>query len=45
VCRAPVQVLVMPTLQRHGYGRALVAAAYSLAKERDAIDLTVRGGG
>lgn len=32
----------MPTLQGRGYGRALVAAAYHLAAQRDAIDLTVR---
>jgi len=36
------QVLVLPTLQRCGYGRALIAAAYHLARQRDAIDLTVR---
>lgn len=35
------QVLVLPSLQCRGYGRALVAAAYTLARERDAVDLTV----
>jgi GNAT superfamily N-acetyltransferase len=37
-----LQVLVLPNLQCRGYGRALVAAAYALARERDAVDLTVR---
>jgi GNAT superfamily N-acetyltransferase len=35
------QVLVLPPLQGGGYGKALVAAAYHLARERYAIDLTV----
>ena len=45
MCPPSLQVLVLPTLQRCGYGRALVAAAYHLARERDAIDLTVSGSG
>ena len=40
-CGGVVQVLVLPPLQRCGYGRALVAAAYNVAQQRDAIDLTV----
>jgi histone acetyltransferase 1 len=38
------QVLVLPPYQGAGVGKALLGAAYRLARERDAIDLTVRGG-
>lgn len=34
---------MLPHLQGCGYGRALIAAAYDLALQRDAIDLTVSG--
>ena len=34
------QVLVVPPYQGAGIGKALLLAAYQLAKERDAVDLT-----
>ena len=36
------QVLVLPPYQGAGVGKRLLRAAYALARERDAIDLTVR---
>lgn len=39
------QVLVLPPYQGAGIGKALIRAAYDLARERGAHDLTVRGWG
>jgi GNAT superfamily N-acetyltransferase len=36
-----VQVLVLPPVQGCGYGKALIQAAYFLARQREAVDLTV----
>lgn len=36
-----MQVLVLPPVQGCGYGKALIQAAYFLARQRAAVDLTV----
>jgi GNAT superfamily N-acetyltransferase len=35
------QILVLPPFQGAGIGKEMLRAAYELAKERDAVDLTV----
>ena len=37
------QILVLPPFQGAGIGKEMLRVAYELAKERDAVDLTVRG--
>ena len=36
------QIFVLPPYQRHGIGAALLKAAYALAAECNAVDVTVR---